>query len=39
MAGCGVSVNLSALETSISGHISLIAGKSSLMGKPWVPVA
>ena len=39
MASCGISVNLSALETSISSHISLIAGKSSLMGKPWVPVA
>jgi hypothetical protein len=39
MASCGISVNLNALEASISSHISLIAGKSSLMGKPWVPVA
>ena len=39
MASCGISVNLSALETSISAHISEMAGKAPLMGIPFMQPA
>ena len=39
MASCGISVNLSALETSVSSHIALVAGKAPVMALPYAPVA
>ena len=39
MASCGVSLNLSSLESSISGHISTALGFAGMSGIPFMPQA
>ena len=39
MAGCGISLNLSSLEGSITGHISTALGFAGLSGLPFMPQA
>jgi hypothetical protein len=39
MASCGISLNLSSLEGSITGHISTALGFAGLSGIPFMPLA
>ena len=39
MASCGISLNLSSLESSITGHISTALGFAGLSGIPFMPQA
>ena len=39
MASCGISLNLSSLEGSITGHISTALGFAGLSGLPFMPQA
>ena len=39
MAGCGVSVNLSAIETSVTAHFGKITGLAGLAGIPYATTA